>query len=175
MSRLNLSPSLSNVSLVFKMLVRPATEPEHVGHINSPENQATEDEADLELLQADASLSKLLLHISFLHNQSTTMLKWRFLRSMTVGGMCRRNSAPQWLMYLRRCKKLRGTSSNQTEASEHYTCFLFVHLCKNNENHRKICSINKDGARTDICAGDSADKHQSADISKVCARDSVKR
>lgn len=170
MSRLNLNPSLSNVSLVFKMLVRPSTEPEHVGHINSPDNQVTEDEADLELLQADASLS-------FLHNQSTTMVKERFLRSMTVGGMCWRNSAPRWLMYLRRCKKLRGTSSNQTEASEHYTCFLFVRLCKNNENHRKICFINKDGARTDICAGDSADKHQSADISKVCARceDSVKR
>ncbi|KAM9337173.1 clusterin-like protein 1 [Symphorus nematophorus] len=46
-----------------------------VGHTSSPDNQVTEDESDLELLQADASFSQLLSNISLLHNQSFTLVK----------------------------------------------------------------------------------------------------
>ncbi len=48
---------------------------ESVDRTNSAENQVTEDEADLELLQADASFSQLLSNISLLHNQSVTLVK----------------------------------------------------------------------------------------------------
>lgn len=48
---------------------------ENAGRTNSAENQVTEDEADMELLQADASFSQLLSNISLLHNQSVTLVK----------------------------------------------------------------------------------------------------
>ncbi|XP_044033050.1 clusterin-like protein 1 isoform X2 [Siniperca chuatsi] len=48
---------------------------ENVGRTNSAENQVTEDEADLELLQADVLFSELLSNISLLHNQSVTLAK----------------------------------------------------------------------------------------------------
>ncbi|KAL7373290.1 hypothetical protein ABVT39_003098 [Epinephelus coioides] len=48
---------------------------ENVGHATSPENQVTDDGADLELLQADASFSQLLSNISLLYNQSVVLVK----------------------------------------------------------------------------------------------------
>ncbi|XP_070784650.1 clusterin-like protein 1 [Enoplosus armatus] len=48
---------------------------ENMGRSSSAENQVTEDEADLELLQADASFSQLLSNISLLHNQSVILVK----------------------------------------------------------------------------------------------------
>nr|CBN82071.1 Clusterin-like protein 1 [Dicentrarchus labrax] len=48
---------------------------ENAGRTNPPENQVSEDEADLELLQVDASFSQLLSNISLLHNQSAILVK----------------------------------------------------------------------------------------------------
>lgn len=48
---------------------------EKVGRTNSPKNQVSEDEADLELQQVDASFSQLLPNISLLYNQSVTLVK----------------------------------------------------------------------------------------------------
>lgn len=48
---------------------------ENVGRTNSPENQVTEDEADVEFLQADVSFGQLLSNISLLHNQSVFLVK----------------------------------------------------------------------------------------------------
>ncbi|XP_042337588.1 clusterin-like protein 1 [Plectropomus leopardus] len=42
---------------------------------NSPDNQVTEDAADLELLQADTSFSQLQSNISLLYNQSAILVK----------------------------------------------------------------------------------------------------
>nr|XP_046228101.1 clusterin-like protein 1 [Scatophagus argus] len=47
---------------------------ENVGRTGSP-RQATEDDGDQELLQADASFSQLLSNISLLHNHSVTLVK----------------------------------------------------------------------------------------------------
>lgn len=41
----------------------------------TPENQVKEDEADVEVLQADALFSQLLSNMSLLHNQSVTLVK----------------------------------------------------------------------------------------------------
>uniref|UniRef100_A0A8D0AJN9 Clusterin C-terminal domain-containing protein n=1 Tax=Sander lucioperca TaxID=283035 RepID=A0A8D0AJN9_SANLU len=48
---------------------------ENVDRTNPPDNQVTEDGADLELLQADASFSQLLSNISLLYNQSIILVK----------------------------------------------------------------------------------------------------
>ncbi|XP_028425726.1 clusterin-like protein 1 [Perca flavescens] len=48
---------------------------ENVDRTNSPENQVTEDGADLDLLQADASFSQVLSNISLLYNQSIILVK----------------------------------------------------------------------------------------------------
>ncbi|XP_078136362.1 clusterin-like protein 1 [Sander vitreus] len=47
----------------------------NVDRTNPPDNQVTEDAADLELLQADASFSQLLSNISLLYNQSIILVK----------------------------------------------------------------------------------------------------
>lgn len=48
---------------------------ENIDHTNSPQNQLDEGEADVEVLQAEASFSQLLLNTSLLYNQSITLAK----------------------------------------------------------------------------------------------------
>ncbi|XP_070709521.1 clusterin-like protein 1 [Pempheris klunzingeri] len=48
---------------------------EKVGRTSSAENQVSEDAADLELLQVDASFSQMLPNISLLYNRSVTLVK----------------------------------------------------------------------------------------------------
>lgn len=101
---------------------------------------------------------------------------WVWITSLNQTGASWMNSAPQWPMCLRSNKKLR---SQPAEVSKQHICFHCLQSCqKKPKNFCINVFLSKniqnlllwDSPRADICADDSADKHQSVGSCKACAR-----
>lgn len=193
---------------------------ESVGHTSSAEHQVSEDEADLELLQVDASFNQLLPNISLLYNQSISLVKKMqqvfgrsFLAAFTAEiqpspllvmqggssvGFFRTVGLEQILdsMYGFGRNVLEEFSSTVADVFEeieeaeeyfqqgircqlqHYVLFVPLPYKITIVTSVIVCLSTKtqapcllwDTPRADFCADGSADKHQSAGSSKVCAR-----